>query len=302
MKQYFGIDVGGTAIKWALVDDEYTFHDRGEIPTDFSSSEELVEALKQLIEPYKDRIVGIGVSAPGGFEEGDKDGTIHRGGALTYMDGCPLGKLLGDFFGKPVYVNNDGKLAALGEYATGALSGTRVGVAIVIGTGIGGGIVVGGRIIQGAHGFAGEFSFLSNNLRAAYDFDNIFASTAGWHALVDRICEEKGVSHEGIDGRKVFEWIAAGDKTAQRGLDAYALDFDGWLINLQAILDPDCFAIGGGISCHPELFDAFNAQMDNALQGLEHLGFPRPVIRKAQLGNDANIYGAVWGAKQLAEA
>lgn len=301
MKQYFGIDVGGTAVKWAIVDDEYTFYDRGEIPTDFSSSDEAVEALKRLVEPYRDRVAGIGISAPGGFEEGDPDGTIHRGGALTYMDGCPLGKLLRDHFGLPVYVNNDGKLAALGEFAAGALKGTRVGVAIVIGTGIGGGIVVGGRVIQGIHGFAGEFSFLNNNTNEIFDFDNMFAQTAGWHAVVDLICAEKGVSNEGIDGRKAFAWVAEGDEAAQRGLDRYAVAFDNWLINFQAILDPDCFAIGGGISCHPELFDAFNTQMDTALRGLDKMGFPRPVVRQAELGNDANIYGAVWGVKQLIE-
>ena len=67
------------------------------------------------------------------------------------------------------------------------------------------------------------------------------------------------------------------------------------------MLDPEVFAIAGGISCHPELFDAFERMMDKAL---EHMlpGFPRPVIKRAELGNDANIYGAVLEAKRLAEA
>ena len=71
------------------------------------------------MEPYRDRVSAVGVSAPGGIYEDDADGTIHRGGALTYMDGCPLGKLLRERFDMPVSVNNDGKCCALGEYAAG---------------------------------------------------------------------------------------------------------------------------------------------------------------------------------------
>ena len=305
MDRYFGIDIGGTEIKWALVTEEYLIEERGSIPTAFSSQEEVVEACAQLIEPYKTQVVGIGVSAPGGFVEGDTDGVIHRGGALTYMDGCPLGKILRERFGMPCAVGNDGKLGALGEYAAGALKGTRVGVLIGIGTGIAGGIIINGRVLQGAHGFAAELSFPNNNLHNVWNPMDMFATTAGWKALRDRVLAEKGMEKDSsIDGRKIFEWIDAGDEAAQRGLDAYALEFDNWLVNLQAIIDPDAFAISGGISANPHLTEAMENQLDTALAQLVQVfgnGFPRPVIRRAQLGNDANIYGAVYAVRQLAE-
>lgn len=165
MKEYFGIDVGGTAVKWAVLGEDFSIRERGSLPTDFATADEAVEALTGLIEPYRDRVSAVGVSAPGGIYEDDADGTIHRGGALTYMDGCPLGKLLRERFDMPVAVNNDGKCCALGEYAAGALRGCRTGVVLAIGTGIGGGIVIDGRVLRGAHGFAGEFSFLRNDVR-----------------------------------------------------------------------------------------------------------------------------------------
>ena len=164
MKEYFGIDVGGTAVKWAVLGEDFSIRERGSLPTDFATADEAVEALTGLIEPYRDRVSAVGVSAPGGIYEDDADGTIHRGGALTYMDGCPLGKLLRERFDMPVAVNNDGKCCALGEYAAGALRGCRTGVVLAIGTGIGGGIVIDGRVLRGAHGFAGEFSFLRNDV------------------------------------------------------------------------------------------------------------------------------------------
>ena len=303
MKRFFGIDIGGTEVKWALVTDEFLIEERGSIPTAFSSADELVEAVSKLIEPYKAQISGIGVSAPGGFVEGDTDGVIHRGGALTYMDGCPLGKILRERFGMPAAVGNDGKCGALGEYAAGALKGTRVGVLIGIGTGIAGGIVINGRVLQGAHGFAAELSFPNNNLHNVWNPMDMFATTAGWKALRDRVLAEKGMEKDpSIDGRKVFEWIEAGDEAACRALDAYALEFDNWLVNLQAIIDPDAFAISGGISANPLLTEAMERQLDVALGQLAKVfgsGFPRPVIRRAQLGNDANIYGAVHAVKTL---
>lgn len=117
MKEYFGIDVGGTAVKWAVLGEDFSIHARGSLPTGFTTAEETVESLIGLVEPYLNRVSAVGVSAPGGIYEGDLDGTIHRGGSLTYMDGCPLGKIMRERLGVPVAVNNDGKCCALGEYA-----------------------------------------------------------------------------------------------------------------------------------------------------------------------------------------
>lgn len=304
MKEYFGIDVGGTAVKWAVLGEDFSIRERGSLPTDFATADEAVEALAGLVEPYRDRVSAVGVSAPGGIYEDDADGTIHRGGALTYMDSCPLGKMLHERFGIPVAVNNDGKCCALGEYAAGALRGHRIGVVLAIGTGIGGGIVIDGHVLRGSHGFAGEFSFLRNDVTRAAAPDNVFAGTGGWRALRDAAVAEKGLPADtAVDGRRVFEWIEAGDQAAQRALDRYACTFDAMLVNLQAVLDPEVFVIAGGISCHPELIDALRSQMPAALAGYEGFlaGIPMPQVKVAELGNDANLYGAVQEAMRLSK-
>lgn len=304
MKEYFGIDVGGTAVKWAVLGEDFSIRERGSLPTDFATADVAVEALTGLIEPYRDRVSAVGVSAPGGIYEDDADGTIHRGGALTYMDGCPLGKLLRERFDMPVAVNNDGKCCALGEYAAGALRGCRTGVVLAIGTGIGGGIVIDGRVLRGAHGFAGEFSFLRNDVRQPASGDRMFSSTGGWRALRDLVVAEKDLPADGtVDGRRVFEWVEAGDEAAKRALDRYARTFDAMLVNLQAVLDPEVFVIAGGISCHPELIDALRDQMPAALAGYEGFlaGIPMPQVKVAELGNDANLYGAVQEAMRLSK-
>lgn len=302
-KEYFGIDVGGTAVKWAVVGEDFEIHERGSLPTGFTTADETVAALIGLVEPYRERISGVGVSAPGGIYEGDPDGTIHRGGALMFMDGCPLGKLMREALSLPAAVNNDGKCCALGEYAAGALRGTHCGVVLAIGTGIGGGIVIDGKVLRGAHCFAGEFSFLRNDVFSKVTpSGGTFAYSGGWRALRDAAVAEKGLPADSpVDGRRVFEWIAAGDKDAQRALNRYARRFDCMLANLQAVLDPEVFVIGGGISCHPELIDALRDQMPSVIEDFEFLGgVPLPQVKAAELGNDANLIGAVQEVVRLA--
>lgn len=192
MDEFFGIDIGGTSVKWAVLGEDFSIRERGSIPTDFSIAEEAVSTLMEIVEPYADRVRAIGVSAPGGIYEGDPDGVIHRGGALTYMDGCPVGRLLRERFDMPVAVDNDGKCCALGEYAAGALRGAFTGVVLAIGTGIGGGIVVDGRVLRGANGFAGEFSFIRNDAQAPVSMGNIFGGTGSWRTLVALMLSEKG--------------------------------------------------------------------------------------------------------------
>lgn len=311
MRQLFGIDIGGTSVKWAIVNENYEFGDRGSIPTAFVSADQLVDALAALVGPYRGQVVGVGISAPGGIfgYEVDPDGTIHRGGALPYMDGFPLGRALRERLGLPVTVVNDGKSCALGEYAAGALRGVDVGCVAVIGTGIGGGIVVDGRVLTGAGGFAGEFSFLSNNVSEPLDHRDTFATLSGWHGLQNLVAVELGISVEAeleaLDGRRIFELLEHGSASevaaVQRGLDAYAELFDRVLVNLQCVIDPAVFAIGGGISCHPALFEALDRKMDDVMA--HYTGFlkdmPRPHVVPAQLGNDANIYGAVATCLQV---
>lgn len=303
MKEYFGIDIGGTAVKWAIMDEGFNKLESGSIPTAFETADECVEALVSLIEPYRDRVSAIGVSAPGGIYENDPDGTIHRGGALLYMDGCPLGKRLRERFDLPVAVNNDGKCCALGEYAAGALRGTRSGVVLAIGTGIGGGIVIDGNVLRGVNCFAGEFSFLCGETVGPERFLSSFASRCSWIGLRDRVAEEQGLSEEEaakLDGRKIFAQIEAGDEAAQRGLERYAEEFAGWLYNLMAVLDPEVFVISGGISCHPELLDAMRAKIKLAGEVFAPMGgIPEPQIKVAELGNDANLYGAVQMAMRM---
>ncbi len=302
MKEYFGIDIGGTAVKWAILNEEFHVVTRGSLPTAFETADELVAVLVDLVRPHLERIEAVGVSVPGGIYEDDPDGTIHRGGALRYMDGYPLGRRLRDKLGLPVAVNNDGKCCALGEYAAGALRGVKCGVVLAIGTGIGGGIVIDGRVLRGAHCFAGEFSFLRNDVRPDSELGlDLFSGACGWRGLRDMVAAEKGIkSDDSLDGHRIFGLIEAGDEAALRALSRYARAFDATLANLQCVIDPEVFVISGGISARPELLAALRAEMPAVVEAYQAFGgIPQPQVKAAELGNDANLAGAVQEAMRL---
>lgn len=305
MGAYLGVDIGGTSVKWALVDDDFEMLDRGDVPTAFSSSDEVIQAITDIASKHAGTINAVGVSAPGLIFEDDPDGTIYHGGALTYMHECPIGRVLREKLGVPVAVRNDGKACAMGEYAVGALKGARVGVVLAIGTGIGGGVVIDGSVLHGTHCFAGEFSMMRNDIAKPLTMPNTFSDVCGWMGLRRFVLEAKGVgddpAYAEVDGRTIFEWIDSGDEDARRGLDAYAGVFAGRLFNMQCVLDPDVFAIAGGISCHDALIDAIEkalAEQRRAYTGpLDAMPLPR--VTRATLGNDANLYGAVQEARKL---
>ena len=127
------------------------------------------------------------------------------------MHECPIGRILREKLGVPVAVRNDGKACAMGEYAVGALKGTRVGVVMAIGTGIGGGVVIDGNVLHGTHCFAGEFSMMRNDAASPLTIPNTFSDLCGWMGLRRFVLEAKGLvndpAYAEVDGRTIFEWI-----------------------------------------------------------------------------------------------
>jgi len=296
---YLGIDVGGTQVKWARITDDYRIERQGNIATDFSSPSQVIVALAKLVASEGEGCAAVAVSFPGTIAPDDTSGTIVGGGALTYMDGYPLADELSQRCNIPVVVDNDGKSCALGEYVRGALRGCSVGSVIVIGTGLGGATVVDGKVFRGAHGNAGEISFMCADIARGFAWSNIAAMGGGWTGLRNAICTEKGIEpSDDIDGIKLFEWVNGGDAAAQRGLATYARLIAGLAHSLQTVLDCDVIAVGGGISAQPALLDAIRAAQEESYRELNLPQFTPPRIVPAELGNDANLVGVVYETRR----
>ena len=147
--KYMVFDVGGTAIKYSVMDEKLQRFSEGEVATPQDTKEHFYRVLEEIYLPHKEETAGVAVSMPG-FIDIEK-GFVDFPGALAYNSGQMVGPELSGRFGCPVHIANDGKCAAVAEYWRGELRGCRTGAVMILGTGIGGGMIVNGQLVNGIH-------------------------------------------------------------------------------------------------------------------------------------------------------
>lgn len=142
-------DVGGTGIKYSVVDEQLNRTDTGSTPTPADSQEHFLNTLREIYLPHKDEVDGIALSLPGFIDA--EQGVVRGGGApsLAYNVGTPVGPRLAEACGCRVWIENDGKAAAIAELERGVLKGCRNAAVFIIGTGVGGGLIIDGKLVRG---------------------------------------------------------------------------------------------------------------------------------------------------------
>ena len=141
-------DVGGTEIKYSVMDEQLNRADAGSVPTPGDTQEHFLATLEALYRPHAAEVDGIAMSLPGFIDA--EHGVVRGGGApsLLYNIGTPVGPRLAQRCGCRVFLENDGKAAAIAELQLGALKGCTNGAVFIIGTGVGGGIIRDMMVIQ----------------------------------------------------------------------------------------------------------------------------------------------------------
>lgn len=131
-------DVGGTEIKYSVMDEQMNRFDAGSVPTPQDTQEHFLDTIYALYAPHKDEVDGIAMALPGFVDA--NTGYVSNGGALLYNTGTQVGQLVRERCGCRVTLENDGKAAAIAELRAGALQGCCNAAVFIIGTGVGGGI------------------------------------------------------------------------------------------------------------------------------------------------------------------
>ena len=193
-------------------------------------------------------------------------------------------------------------VAALGEIWMGAAQGCRSAVMVTLGTGVGGGVIVNGKVIDGAHGAGGEIGHITVNPHETAVCGcgkrgclEQYSSATGvvrcmkklLDANPDTACTLRGKDFEAKD---VFDAARAGDALAAREVDEMASTLGMALANIAATTDPEMFMIGGGVARAGEVL--FNPLVRHYKEYAFQSCKETP-IKAASLGNDAGIYGAV---------
>lgn len=289
---YLGIDVGGTEIKYALLDEQAHFISQDHCPTPTTNLEDFLEALDAIVLPHKKDIQGIAMSMPGKIDTAT--GYMYTGGSLShFIFNIPLGEQLSQRYQCPVSIENDAKCAALAESWLGALKDYDHGVVIILGTGIGGGIILNREVWRGFKGSAGEISNLPTDYHDLYNPCTQWSFLNGYKSLTYPYETRKGLPHGSISGRDFFDAYHAQDADAVSCFETYIDTMVAGIITIQTVLDVEIYCIGGGISAQDCLIAAISKKVDEYFTKNVYTPLNKPHITRCQFKNDANIIGAL---------
>lgn len=287
MNDILTIDIGGSAIKYGLCHEQVTLSEKGQIPTPQESIKDLVDALCTIASRFPNK-QGIAISMPGKIDT--EKGYVYHAGLLTYLTKCAFAKLLQERTGCPVVLQNDAKCATLAELMYGNLQVCSSGIALILGSGVGGGIVINHEVLIGRHFTAGEFSFIQTNSESdTFDFHNLAGARCGRKAFSDCVYASSGMAN--LNGKEIFKLLKDGHSEVLAGIQTYCREIVKLMYNLQMIFDPERIVIGGGISAEPLFIDILKDVLKNYYATIPFVdGCPEVMV--CRFHNDANLIGA----------
>ncbi|MGL5436418.1 MAG: ROK family protein [Lachnospiraceae bacterium] len=283
------IDIGGTFIKYAFMKEDMTILTKGKVKTPQEGREHLIEAIGAIYDEMPD-VSGIAISMPGIIDS--ENGYCAMGGALRYNDDFYLRHSLYQRCPVRIYMENDAKCAAMAEARAGSLKDVADGFVLIFGTMIGGAIIKDRKLHKGKHFSAGEVSYIATIRDGMPVHDTVWGNRCGTPYLCNLYAAKKGLKQEEVDGIKVFEAVHQKDEDAIWCLDCYTKEIAIQIFNLQTVLDPERFAIGGGISAQPIFIEYIKNNL-KALYAECPYHVPNADVVCCKFQNDANLIGAL---------
>lgn len=301
-----GVDVGGTNLRIGIVDGEGVIVDERRSPSP-PSPEALVDAIDAHLEDLRSA-TGIAVTAIGVGIAGliDREGVLHYAPNLPQYLDVPLRRLLSDRSGLPVVVDNDANAAAWGEVQHGAAAGHDHALVFTLGTGVGGGIISDGRLLRGAHGFAGEVGHWQldpDGPRCACGQVGHWEAHASGTALgraaqaaaaggsAPNVLRRAGEDPGAVRAEHAAESATAGEADGVALIEAYAHHVALGFAGLANVFDPEIVVVSGGlVEIGDVLLDPVRRVFDLHLEGAEQR--PRVPVVAAALGDAAGLVGA----------
>jgi glucokinase len=306
-----GVDIGGTKVLAVRLDagGRVLGEDRRPTPRDGSELIDVVCELVTALRSPEARPLRVGVGAPGLV---DRDGVLRFAPNLRHAEDLPIRATLeARLPGAHFRVGNDATCAGWAEHTYGAARGCDHALLITLGTGIGGGIVVCGQLLEGANGYAGEIGHMVVDpsgppcpcgKRGCWER---FASGSGLGRLARdaahagqavRMVELAGGDPEAVRGEHVTRAAAEGDAQALEVMARFAWWLALGLANLANIFDPQCLVLGGGlVEAGPILLEPARRAFHDLVEGAEQR--PGISIVLAELGERAGAIGAATLAR-----
>ena len=292
MKRFLAIDIGGSSVKHAVIDEALNLENQASVPAPRESLEQFVDCVGTLYDSCKNQIEGIAISLAATINP--QNGYIFHAGVFPYLQGKYIRDVLRARCPVSISVENDANSAAIAELRSGALCGVEDAVAVILGSSIGGAIIRNGEIYYGRHFSAAEFSLIKvdccdDSLR------RLWRNVNGKNGLL-RLVQQHMKTDESFDGIEIFDMANRGNQDVLAAIDEFCRLLAIQIYNAQAFADPEKIAIGGGISAQPLLFELLNRHLDRifASEAKYGLAVTRPDIVACKYRNNANLIGALY--------
>lgn len=287
----FGIDLGGTKTEILALAPDGVERWRKRVATarDYDGT---IRTLTELVREAEAQCGAgnLGIAIPGC----ETPHGVIKNANSTWLNGKPFQHDLETSLGRAVRLANDANCFALSESRDGAAAGARVVFGVIAGTGVGGGVVVNGKVLEGAHGVGGEWGHNPLPAPSMEEVRNAPDCYCGERGCMESWCSGPALAAEfkRAAGRSVTaEDIAASDGAEERAaMDRLVDRLARGLSTVVNILDPDVIVLGGGLSNVARLYDDLPPLVEHYAFAL---GAP-PNIVKNKHGDSSGIRGAAW--------
>ena len=290
-----GIDLGGTKIEAAIIDDSGSFICRERVPTpqDYTEILQAITSLTNTVCSAHHYDGPLGICTPGSIS---KSSGLLQGSNSQSLNGRDLRSDLQAALNRPVRISNDANCFALSEAIDGAGAGYDSVFGVIIGTGCGGGIVIDQKIAGGVNGIAGEWGHVPLPWPVDYEYEGhecwcgrtgcleTYISGTGLELDYFRIANEK------IDAKTILEKAQSGDIVAESVIQVLEDRIGRGLAMIINILDPDAIILGGGLSNIDRLY----ANIPRKWPGYVFSKSIDTKLLKPKFGDSSGIRGAAY--------
>jgi len=291
MKQYVCIDIGGTEIKYGVLDENELFLTKDKMPTEaFKGGPSLLEKAVGIVREYLKlwRVDGICVSTAG-MVDVEKGEIFYSAPLIPDYAGTKIKARMESEFGLPCEVENDVNCAGLSEAVSGAAAGSRSALCLTVGTGIGGCIIIDGNVYHGFSNSACEVGYMHME---GSDFQTLGAASI----LASKVALAKGEPVHMWNGLRIFELAKAGDSVCIQAIDDMCDVLGKGISNICYVINPQVVVLGGGVMAQEEyLRPRIQAAMDRYLVSSIR---EKTALAFARHGNDAGMRGAYYHFKE----
>ncbi len=284
MKHVVAIDIGGSAVKYAVVNLNGELSGNGKITTNNDDLAVFYEDIKGLVSKLKtDETIGIAISSPGSVNSNTK--FIHGLSAVPCIHENDWVLRLGNDMNLPVSILNDANAALMAEVWLGNAKGSSSSASVVLGTGVGGALYLNGALVLGHNLYGGEFGYCLNDVDGKLLSISDLVSTNALAKMMHKHFPDV------TNGLEAMDLVDQKEMKALEVIDKYYYNLAIYIYNLVHTVDPEIVLIGGAISNRSDLITNLVSKLEEikAQANMSDITFNVDIC---MFKNDANIIGA----------